>query len=218
MAVASTMYNAQCQDCGRSFYDATGQAPCPSCRSVAVVDLPAALQATKSAAPPKSATKTSGKSASNSSLLGVGALAIGIPLWLEGARTTRDGWVLFVNWVLDRLGMPYAIPSSTLWPWWLAIGMLALLGYAYSHIEVNQTPISVRPWRVTRVWQVWVVWVVFIISDVGTMYLGARSPRESDPAILHQIAGVALVAAGYAILITFVPERLVMFGWRKLRG
>lgn len=90
--------------------------------------------------------------------------------------------------------------------------------FAYSHIEVKQTPLTIRPWRVNHTWQVWVTWIVFIVSDVGTMYLGARSPRAGDPALLHQIAGIALASGVYAILITFVPERLVMFGWRKLRG
>jgi hypothetical protein len=209
--------NWYCTRCALAFYDSTDSKPCPRCHADDALEEQAAPAA--KAAPVAAPTKTKATTPSGGAgLLGLGALAIGIPLWLEGARTTRDGWVLFLNWVLDRLGAPYTIPSSALWPWWAAIGALALLGVAYSHIEVKQVPLRIFPWRASRTWQVWVVWVVFIVSDVGTMYLGARSPRPNDPAILHQIAGAVLSAAVYAILITFVPERLVIFGWRKLRG
>lgn len=223
MAVALS-HDWHCLQCQYQFYDPTDRKPCPQCgngagelleavQSHAVAQARAVMAPAAKPAPAKASIPSGG-----TSLLGIGALAIGIPLWLEGARTTRDGWVLFLNWVLARLGAPYVIPSSTLWPWWLAIGALALLGVAYSHIEVRQTPLSIFPWRASRTWQVWVVWVVFILSDVGTMYLGARAPRASDPAILHQIATTALTAGAYAFIITFVPERLVIFGWRKLRG
>lgn len=223
MAIAAQQRaaNAQCLRCGLEYYDAYGTSPCPACGEM--VNIGSIGAAAKKATPTPVQTsaamiKPTKASSPRGWTLGIGALAIGVPLWLEGARTTRDGWVLFLNWVGARLGIPQTIPSSALWPWWLAISALALLGVAYSHIEVKQVPLRIFPWHVTRVWQVWVVWVVFIVSDVGTMYLGARSPRETDPAILHQIAGAVLSASVYAILITFVPERLVIFGWRKLRG
>ena len=210
---AATTANWYCQRCELKVADPTNDAPCPRCKMDDQL-LPFGQPPTKAT----TLTKAAPKAASGGFLLGIGALAIGIPLWLEGARTTRDGWVLFLNWVLGRLGAPYAIPSSALWPWWASISALALLGYAYSHIEVKQVPLRIFPWRASRVWQVWVVWVVFIVSDIGTMFLGARSPRETDPAILHQIASSVLLTSVYATIITFVPERLVIFGWRKLRG
>ena len=214
MAVASTMYNARCTDCGHTYYDPHSNQPCPRCDSERITAIGQAPAST-----PQSAAKPAAKAVTpRGGLLGLGALAIGIPLWLEGARTTRDGWVLFVNWILARLGAPYAVPASAVWPWWLGIGALVLLGFVYSHIEVKQVPMRLFPWYLNHTWQVWVVWVLFIVSDVGTMYLGARSPHESDPALLHQIAGAFLSAAIYATIITFVPERLVLFGWRKLRG
>lgn len=157
------------------------------------------------------------------------ALAIALPAWLEGARTTREGWVLFINWILGRAQLPLVIPSSATWHWGVALAALILLGWGYSRVEINHAPI--RPpsnwrkeffhgaaWRIERTWQRWLVWFVLIATDVGTMYLGARQPQPGDPAMFHQIAASVQAAAVYAILITFIPDQLLRYGWRNLRG
>lgn len=157
------------------------------------------------------------------------ALALALPAWMEGARTTREGWVLFINWVLARAHLPLAVPPSSAWHWGVALGALVLLGWGYSRVEINHAPI--RPprnwrkdffngsaWHIETAWQRWLVWLALIVSDVGTMYLGARQPQASDPAIFHQIAASWQVASAYAILITFVPDQLLRYGWRSLRG
>ena len=157
------------------------------------------------------------------------ALVLGAPAWLEGARTTRDGWVLFLNSILSRVGVPYLIPDATTWRWWLALGMMVALGFAYSRVEIFAAPVrpprswlrdffKIDAWHIERRWQVWLVWIIIISTDVYTMYLGARAPRASDPAIFHQIAASLRSAAIYAILITFLPDRLILFGWRQLRS
>lgn len=157
------------------------------------------------------------------------AVAIALPAWLEGARTTRDGWIFALNWILNRAHIPIAIAQATTWYWGVALGVLVLLGWGYSRVEINHAPI--RPpsnwrkdffngsaWRIERTWQRWIVWFVLIATDVGTMYLGARQPQAGDPAIFHQIAASVQAAAVYAILITFIPDQLLRYGWRALRG
>jgi len=157
------------------------------------------------------------------------AIAIALPAWLEGARTTRDGWVVFVNWILTRAHVPFVIAPTTAWAWWAAMGVLIALGYGYSRVEIQHAPI--RPpknwrrnffnwplWRIEPAWQRWVVWFILIATDVGTMYLGARQPAESDAAFFQQIAASVQSAAVYAIILTFIPDQLLRYGWRSLRG
>lgn len=212
--------NAECLKCWQKFADPTGQAPCPNCGEEARIR---ALPSGGKTAPAQKAKAT----ASTPWLIGVFALIFGGIPWLEGARTTRDGWVIALNWVLDRLALPFALPAATAWTWWLSIGAMVALGLGYSIVELRFGPVRLpsnanlfKPaaWHINRSWQVWMVWLIIIITDVGTMYLGARQARLDDPAILQQIAASGRAAAIYAMIITFVPDRLVRWGWQRLRG
>lgn len=182
----------------------------------------------------RSAPMTDGKvveqaKRARSPIVALFAIAVALPAWLEGARTTRDGWVLFANWVLGRAHIPVEIAPATTWAWWVALGVLVALGYGYSRVEIQHAPI--RPpknwrkeffvwskWHFEPAWQRWLVWFVLIITDVGTMYLGARSVQAGDAAIFQQIAASAQAAAVYAIILTFIPDQLLRYGWRSLRG
>lgn len=232
MAVMQQAVNAQCMRCGQQYYDPHGSIPCPQCGEM--VDIgslgkPAQRQQaepqSKVASAPKSAQPQGG--ARPGLLIGVFAFLFGAIPWLEGARTTRDGWVIALNWILDRLHIPAQIPASTLWPWWGAVCALFVLGIGYSVVELRFAPMRIpassqilnaNAWRINHSWQAWIVWLVIIITDVGTMYLGARQARPDDPAILRQIAESGQAAAIYAIIITFVPDRLARWGWKTARG
>jgi hypothetical protein len=156
-------------------------------------------------------------------IVGFLALLFAIPAWLEGARFTRDGWIAFIDGLLGRLGIPYQIPSL---PWWVGLVLMVVLGKIYGHIEMDRWPIR-RPqgwsnffnfalWHVER-WEVWVVFLIVILSDVGTTYIGARNNDPNDIQFLVQLAQNGTQLAIYAILVTFVPDRLARWGWRKLR-
>lgn len=186
-----------------------------------------AVRSEPTAAQPRQETRTSER-ASNRRALGLFALALAVPMWLEGARTTRDGWIIAVNWLLGRFGIPLRVPAATTWTWYIALGALIGLGLLYSRIEL-QAP--VRPprnlrrdfmrlemWRIERSLLVWLSWIALVVSDVGTMYIGARTPEPSAALIFAQIAAAPLLSAIYAIIITFLPERLGVFGWRNVKG
>lgn len=161
-------------------------------------------------------------------LRGVFALAIAVPMWLEGARTTRDGWVLVINAILERFDVPVVIPPAANWAWWAALGVLVGMGYAYSRVEVAlpfRPPRELRRdffkvglWRFDRTWEIWIVWLVLVVSDVATTYVGVRSPAPDAATIFQQLAQFGPIAALYALVLTFVPERLAIYGWRRLRG
>lgn len=166
---------------------------------------------------------------SKSRVIALFAIAIALPAWLEGARTTRDGWILALNWIIYRLSGYIVVVPPSLYTTIAASLLMLLLGYGYSRVEIQHAPI--RPprdwrrnffkwslWHIEPAWQKWVIWFTLIATDVGTMYLGARQPQPTDPAIFHQIAASVQAAAVYAIILTFIPDQLLRYGWRNLRG
>jgi hypothetical protein len=217
--------NWRCARCELAFYDPTNARPCPRCKADDALEETTPPPAMPKSAPVQGAAVSTAKVGA---LVGIFALVFGGIPWLEGARTTRDGWVVLINWVLARLHLPFIVPLASAWPWWVAISVLIALGWGYSRVEIKHAPFRAprdrkdffnrTKWHINPSWQVWLIWLLIIISDVGTMYLGARQASDSDPVFLQQVAASARVAATYAIIITFVPDRLVRWGWRRLRG
>lgn len=160
---------------------------------------------------------------SRSRIVGFFALLIGVPFWLEAARFTRDGWIVFVDWLCARFGVPWQVPPLD---WRVGIVLLILFGIGYSYVEIVKLPVrlpadwrkdflSFDKWRIEQRWEAWVVWLVLIVSDVATTYVGARRPDPSGLAIMRDIAASSGALALYAILLTFIPDRLARFGWRS---
>jgi len=158
-----------------------------------------------------------------SPLVGVFALLIGLPFWFEAARFTRDGWILAINWLCNRLSIPWEVPTLD---WRVALGAALVLGVAYSRIEARppllppknwrKEGLTLRAWRVDRTWQVWAVWLFLIVTDIGSTYVGARNRGQSadELRILRDIATSGAALVGYAILLTFAPDGLIRYGWR----
>lgn len=163
---------------------------------------------------------------SRSRIVGLFALLIGIPFWLEAARFTRDGWIAFIDWLCARFSIPWQVPALD---WRIMLALIVLIGFGYSYVEVVKQPIrwprnwrkdffDFSLWRIERRWEAWIVWIVLIASDIGTTYGGAQKPDPSGLAVIRDIAAAGGTLAAYAILLTFLPDRLVRFGWRTLRG
>lgn len=220
--------NARCLRCRREYYDTTGSTACPGCGEMVEIESIGKL-APKPQAAPASQAPAPAVSTRPALVIGLFAFLFGAPAWLEGARTTRDGWVFALNWVLDRVGLPFQIPLASSWHWAASIGVMVALGWAYSRVELRWGP--VRPprnlrrdffragaWQINRSATVWLIWILVLFTDVVTMFLGARQAGAGDPVFLQQIAASVTAAWIYAILITFVPDRLMRYGWRSLRG
>lgn len=152
------------------------------------------------------------------------AFAIGLPFWLDGARYTRDGWIAFLNWLAMRLSIPAQVPPLS---WQVALGAMIAMGAAYSYIEMGRQPFTVpsraqffslSAWRMERSWQAWLVWIVLIVSDIGTTYAGIRQARPDELAVLQSIGQSVRLAVVYGVVITFVPDRLLRYGWRGFWG
>jgi hypothetical protein len=174
--------------------------------------------------PARVATPT--HAAPSSRIIGLFAILFGVPLWLEAARFTRDGWILFINWLCARFSIPWQVPTLH---WLVALAALVIIGVCYSHVELIKQPVKpprnwrkeffVWPkWRFERRWEAWIVWIVLVASDIGTTYAGAQTTDTGGIALMRDIAASGGRLAIYAILITFLPDRLIRFGWRALKG
>lgn len=163
---------------------------------------------------------------SSSRIVGLFALLFGIPLWLEAARFTRDGWILFIDWLCARFSIPWHVPPLD---WRMAIALIAILGFGYSYVEMVKQParlprqwrkelFHIKAWRFERRWEAWIVWVVLITSDIGTTYAGAKQPDLSGLAVMRDVIASGGLLAAYAIILTFIPDRLVRYGWRAIKG
>lgn len=173
----------------------------------------------------QAAPRTGSPRTPTSRLVGVFAILIGVPLWFEAARFTRDGWILGINWFAERLSIPLRVPPID---WRVALVLALALGVSYSRIE-SQPPIRppkdwrknmfrFRLWTVNRTWQVWAVWLFLIVTDIATTYVGARA-RGGDPnelQILRDMAATGAALVTYAILLTFAPDGLIRYGWHTL--
>jgi hypothetical protein len=164
--------------------------------------------------------------ARSSRIVGLFALLFGVPLWLEAARFTRDGWILFIDWLCLRFNIPWQVPSLD---WRVALALIAILGFGYSYVEMVKQPIRLprnwrkdmldfSKWRFERRWEAWIVWIVLIASDVATTYAGAQRPDPSGLAILRDIAASGGALVLYAIILTFIPDRIARFGLRSIKG
>lgn len=162
----------------------------------------------------------------SSRVVGLFALLFGIPLWLEAARFTRDGWILFIDWVCARFAIPWHVPPLH---WGVALSLIAILGFGYSYVEMAKQPVRLprnwrkdwldfKAWKFERRWEAWIVWIVLIASDIGTTYAGAKNPDPSGLAIMRDIVAAGGLLAAYAIILTFIPDRLVRYGWRAMTG
>lgn len=143
--------------------------------------------------------------------LGVVAIILGAILWLIGARYTLEGWVNALNIGLELTRLPARIPTPTGWWWALALP----LGIVYSVAEVA------IPFGPPRSWNALPAWILMIIalgvvhgSDVGSTLLGYTTPGP-NPWPMHAWALTSGLWALFAwsVILTYLPERLMLSGW-----
>jgi hypothetical protein len=139
--------------------------------------------------------------------LGILGIAFGAPLWLAGARYTLHGWLAALNWFLQWLGVPVVLSVSS---WVLILLLMALLGVLYSLVEV-----AARPRRSAHA-VIWLVWSLAIVTDAGSTFLGVAFPGPDAWPIAQFAATYLPVAAAWSLILTFLPEWLLLGSWRVM--
>lgn len=229
-----------CKQCLWPFRDDSGQEPCPKCDQSVAEDF-AVIKATEMTRfmreyNEKQAKQTKSAHQSTPTLytppryvawsLGAVGIAIGLVFWLEAARHSLAGAVGFTNWIIERLNVPHHIAMPTAWPWLVALSSAILLGLVFKFVEIDYAPfhiptseqfLNVAAWRASSEWDVWLVWIVIITIDVGAIYGGLQSESASESVrFLREISQNPLTLVLYAILITFLPDRLIRLSWRRI--
>lgn len=146
--------------------------------------------------------------------MGLYALAVvlfvfGLLGWIAGGKYTVEGWVIALNMFARWIGVEQqlTVPRG----WWL-VGAVLVCGVVYSRVEV----LALRN-TVQRMPVFWVGWLLMVITDIGSTLLGVLNPAPNAAPILIQLAGIVPLAIAWAIVLTFVPEWLILSGVRLFR-
>jgi hypothetical protein len=110
---------------------------------------------------------------------------------------------LFFAW----LGLPITIPAPTGW-WVLA---MVPIGLIYSLVEMQIWKAHKRRGQALALFAIG--WFLIVVTDVGTTYLGLRTPPPADAwPITQTIAESAALAFVWAAILTFVSDWLIIGG------
>jgi hypothetical protein len=63
----------------------------------------------------------------------------------------------------------------------------------------------------------WIAWLLIIATDVGSTYLGVVNPSPTSAPVLLQLALLPWLALVWAIILTVLPEYLILSGIRLFK-
>lgn len=143
--------------------------------------------------------------------VGAALVIFGLIGWLTGARYTLFGWVTGVNLFFNWIGLPLAVPKPSGW----AILAMVPIALVYSRVEMQIWQAHKRHGQALALFAVG--WLLIVATDVGTTYLGVRAPSPDAWPITQSIAASTFIAFGWAAVLTFVSDWLIIGGWKLLR-
>lgn len=141
-------------------------------------------------------------------------LLFGVPLWLVGARYTFDGWMTALNMLLAWLRLPLWVPSMD---WRLYFVIVIALGVLYSRVEVRMFGTARRGRALAMPGFLWALWVLVLLSDVGSTFLGVITPAPDSWPITRWVAATWPAAGTWSVVLTFLPEWLIIGAMQLLR-
>jgi hypothetical protein len=129
--------------------------------------------------------------------------------WIAGGKYTIEGWAIVLNmftrWI--GLGTVLAVPRGL-----PLLGAIVGVGLVYSLVELLVWRASAR-----RMAVFWVGWVPIVASDIWSTLVGVLAVSPSDPLLLRQVAALLPLAILWSLVLTFVPEWMIVGAWRLLR-
>lgn len=143
--------------------------------------------------------------------IAVALIAFGLMGWLAGARYTLIGWVAWLNIFLSWLGLPASVPVPSGW-WMLAMVPIALV---YSRVEMQVWKAHRRRGQSLALFVVG--WLLIVATDVGTTYIGVRTPPQDAWPVTLTIANSAALSFAWAAVLTFVSDWLIIGGWKLIK-
>lgn len=148
--------------------------------------------------------------------LGIVLLAFGIPLWLAGARYTVDGGRIAVNFILAWLTIPVQIAP---FGWEALIALILVIGWLCSRVEIRHFPLRRIGGRIVVIGgHMLAGWALISVTDLSTTGVGIVTLQPDAWPISIWIAATWPAALAWTGILTFLPEWLILGGWRMLRG
>jgi hypothetical protein len=151
---------------------------------------------------------------------GLMLITFGLPLWLGGAQYTFDGWPIGLNYALAWLHLPASIripiPPLPDRLWYVRLISMIVLGLIYSRIETRPPVERLRRKRVAVFLLLWFIFIIAIVTDAGSTFFGVQNPAPDAWDITKWIASNLYPAIAWAVFLTFVPDWMLIVGWRLL--
>jgi len=158
----------------------------------------------KSAAPPAQSKPRGGLFALAIVLFVFGAIG-----WIAGGKYTVEGWIVALNMFGRWIGVDAAIPVPR---GWVLVGAVLISGVVYSRVEL----LALRN-TVHRMPSFWISWTLIFLTDVGSTFFGVVTPTADAAPIFHQLASTWPLAALWALILTVMPEYLILSGIRLFK-
>ncbi len=152
--------------------------------------------------------------------LGAVMLAFGLLLWATGARYSVDGAWIGINLFLAWLGLPVEVPAM---PWQLYVMLIGMVGMLCSVVEVRlplRRVLHPSRWRRMGLRAALAVLLGAALlhgGDLGSTWLGVTTPAADSWALTRAVASIPVLAAGWTIVLTYMPEGMIVSGWRLVR-
>lgn len=143
--------------------------------------------------------------------IGIVLIVFGLIGWLTGARYTLFGWVAALNLFFAWMGLPIAVPTPAGW-WILTMIPIALV---YSRVEMQVWKAHTRHGQALALFIIG--WLLIVATDVGSTYLGVRTPQDGAWPITLTIAGSAGLSFVWAAVLTFASDWLIIGGVRLIK-
>lgn len=144
--------------------------------------------------------------------LGLVAILTGSIFWPLGARYSLEGWIQFLNLLLELVRLPARIPMPTGW-WWL---LFVPLGLLYSAVELWVRPGLPPSWHQVPAWLLALALLLLVHgTDIGSTLFGYLFPPRDAWQIHRWSAGDGLWALVlWSLALTYLPEQAIKFGLR----
>lgn len=145
---------------------------------------------------------------------GLVALALGAPLWLIGARFTILGApkVIAAIFGLFRIAVALALPSG-----WPLLGLTIIVGALISLVEFGCRPrrrFFAESLLIGLI--LFAIWLAVNAGDIASTFVGVTTPQPDSWPITRWIATTVWVAGAWTLILTYVPELLIIAGVRWL--
>jgi hypothetical protein len=159
----------------------------------------------KPTAPPAAAAKPRG----GLLVLAIVLFVFGAIGWIAGGKYTVEGWIIALNMFGRWIGVPVALTAPR---GWALVGAIVISGVIYSRVEL----LGLRN-TVQRMPSFWIAWLLIFLTDIGSTLIGVLNPPADAAPALITLALLPWLAVVWAIVLTLMPEYLILSAIRLFK-